>query len=1837
MGALDNMLAGKRQERTTTGALDRMIEASKQEQTGTQTAPRSVAAMRKSEEYRPLKTAEKTVRTTTEDTSRSGGKADTPTFGRRLKRMASGAGKQYVSGYANLAGLGQTGTTKRMRSEAAEELDNLEREIAVQKTLLSDPNASEADRESAQSMIEGMEKKADAYRRAYGTGGENEKTAAKLYKTADDLAERGAQDVQEAKRGLGKVGSLAVDAGVGGMQLGADILLGLPTGGAMLPMALRSAGGASQEARQEGASHEQQTGYGMAAGAISVLTEGLSNAAKPLAKVFGKGIADDMVDQAVKSLAARLAKTPAGRAAAQALLKTGVSALGEGFEEMAEDAFDVAAKRMIYDPTAELDVGEMLYDGLVGGTLGGVLGLGGEIVGARGEYEKYRLKTAEELAAQKKAAPTAESGVQTETTPKYLKTVEEMAAERNAAAEETAVTVESGPTALTERNRENNTLAYTLATNVGSLESMQPVTKLRGTELNDRTVKPDQQIRNFFRTIGGKIFRSGFGDVSLGEYGVGGVLNHRPLNRAKMLSLAAVPDVIQSGRQISYTENWKERGYKSYIFAAPVVVGKDTVYVAAVVDQRPDNKFYLSEMVDSNGNYVRINESPSGSSKSGITDGAENIDGAGVTARPEGLSEGNAPSTSQNEVKPAFPFVDTTVPQDTAGVNAQDMQGDAEYAQKGPRYLKTAEEMAAERAAAEETSYRQTEQSAKDDEIGEMLDDLRRQAPKGPEKPSTVRGTGAMDTLDIRIEGDQGDYGRSAALRGAEEAKRQTIRARRKAEEQMSPTAAEKTFAKGVADGTYQENDIPASMNREKVLALADYYYAESTFKGIGGVQERATEIREQNETLAKEVFEKAEKSYRPMNMLKMNLNTPERVMRRSFGETIGEEINSTYFYPTQKNEAEKVRWINRMLDEVRTFKGKDGTESELTQAERAFVQQIMEDRAVGETVASMEMRGSIESAAENIRGGSEAKDAAREFGLDRKERELAERLARWRTNEELLASGEWDSVKIENAVEKFSKQYDLFYDAINDFLTAHGFEPIGFIKGYAPHMQKAETQNKLSSALKAMGVNIDVTELPTSISGRTADYKPGKRWVGNFLHRKGSSTDYDISAGYESYVGKIADVFYHTDDIARLRGLERYLRKTYAPEEISNAIDHAQSLRNVDNATKRAALEDAGVVDGGTELSAVKMSEELEKYIGSLYDDASKITKYGEFVKYIDNYANLLAGKQSMADRGLEYIAGRTSLNAGNKLVSMFARAQVAGNLSSVLNQSSQLKDIAAEIPAKHITKAIGDICRGTSGKPWNVKNTEMFNSYDLLAGKKGIEYLTAKDNKANAFVTGLFKPADIADSLVSALAVQSRYNQLVSEGKSEADARAGADRWATSIMASRMKGSRPMIFESKNVVTQMISMFQVEAANSWAHLTQDLPAKVKSIETQYGKGAAQKYVAVTATKGLLSAFLMNRIAEAAYGGTPASFDLLGYAARFISSGMGITVNEGLKRIFEDMAETVFGENIFGGDDDDDEDRDRTFDLDAAVSDAAYDISNDIPFVRGVSGALGLGDQTLPLANVAEAVGGVKNALTAEDRSAGQIADAALELGSTLVPGGRQLQKTYQGAKTMLQGGRTYGYGDKKRLQYTVEQTPLKAFQALAFGNSGLSETRDFYAGDAKGLSVRQTQAVEELHSIGVDRTEAYGIIRKMRGAEKQADKARIVAASDLTDEQMIRLYGSISSEKEAENIAAAYSADISPAVYIGLKTKAGAMEADCDADGEVINGSKREKVLKLIDSMELSDYQKDVLYLTEGYSEKTIDDAPWNQSEYEKYRLKLPKYELPEYELKVKPLPRP
>ena len=239
-------------------------------------------------------------------------------------------------------------------------------------------------------------------------------------------------------------------------------------------------------------------------------------------------------------------------------------------------------------------------------------------------------------------------------------------AQKNAVSEETTVTVKGAGSAINEQSAEKNTLGYRLASNLDQIQDMEPVKALSGKEFNDRSIKLPEQIANFFKSLGNKVMRIGLGKVELGEYGVGGMMNHRPLNRAKLVSLAAVPEVIENGRQIGYEKNWKGRGYDSFIFAAPVTVNGTKVYVAAVVDRRPDNKFYLSEMVDSDGNYVRIEESPSSNSKNGVTDGASDSGKVGFTAGPEGLSRGGNPSTTNAE---PTPLLNESIPKTPPVVN----------------------------------------------------------------------------------------------------------------------------------------------------------------------------------------------------------------------------------------------------------------------------------------------------------------------------------------------------------------------------------------------------------------------------------------------------------------------------------------------------------------------------------------------------------------------------------------------------------------------------------------------------------------------------------------------------------------------------------------------------------------------------------------------------------------------------------------------------------------------------------------------------------------------------------------------------------------------------------------------------------------------------------------------------------------------------------------------------------------------------------------------------------------------------------------------------------------
>jgi len=172
-----------------------------------------------------------------------------------------------------------------------------------------------------------------------------------------------------------------------------------------------------------------------------------------------------------------------------------------------------------------------------------------------------------------------------------------------------------------------------LQSSIADLEGMQPVAELKGTEFPKGPKKLTEQVGDFFRSIGNAVFRRGLGNVVLDERGVKSDIAHG-IGRAKAITFAAVPDVIASGQEIDAQKNWKGRGYDTYVYAAPVTLAGKTTYVAAVVRSGENNRFYLHEVVDGEGNLIyKIEEDPA-AIKTGVTTDEGGITGTAGSSAP---------------------------------------------------------------------------------------------------------------------------------------------------------------------------------------------------------------------------------------------------------------------------------------------------------------------------------------------------------------------------------------------------------------------------------------------------------------------------------------------------------------------------------------------------------------------------------------------------------------------------------------------------------------------------------------------------------------------------------------------------------------------------------------------------------------------------------------------------------------------------------------------------------------------------------------------------------------------------------------------------------------------------------------------------------------------------------------------------------------------------------------------------------------------------------------------------------------------------------------------------
>ncbi|MCD8265615.1 MAG: hypothetical protein LUC33_00530 [Prevotellaceae bacterium] len=126
------------------------------------------------------------------------------------------------------------------------------------------------------------------------------------------------------------------------------------------------------------------------------------------------------------------------------------------------------------------------------------------------------------------------------------------------------------------------------------------VAELTGQEFTERGAKLVEAVKSYFdEKFGGKVEREGYGEVALSKDSVRSSLGHGSIPQRKAAAFMAVPYIIRDGREIDNQKDWKERGYESATFAAPVRIGGGS-YVGVVVVTKGRNasnfRFYLHKV-----------------------------------------------------------------------------------------------------------------------------------------------------------------------------------------------------------------------------------------------------------------------------------------------------------------------------------------------------------------------------------------------------------------------------------------------------------------------------------------------------------------------------------------------------------------------------------------------------------------------------------------------------------------------------------------------------------------------------------------------------------------------------------------------------------------------------------------------------------------------------------------------------------------------------------------------------------------------------------------------------------------------------------------------------------------------------------------------------------------------------------------------------------------------------------------------------------------------------------------------------------------------------------------
>ena len=1322
------------------------------------------------------------------------------------------------------------------------------------------------------------------------------------------------------------------------------------------------------------------------------------------------------------------------------------------------------------------------------------------------------------------------------------------------------------PASKAEAKATNAQLLEKLRGSIPEIQGMQPVAEITGKEFAKNTEKNlVQQVGDYFRTLGNKVFRRGLGEVVLDERGVKDSMAHG-IGRRKAAAFAAVPQVIAQGRQIDTQQNWKGRGYDTLVFAAPVKVGSDTNYIAAVVTKSTENnRYYLHEVVDQNGNIIYQKKDAANAIKTdsvtgepasiggattsfdnivpqsgeNATDGGRFLPPMGGDAAQSGARQ-NAEADTPGVILPPMKGMPDMAAATGDGLqlnaNAEnpgtaagnekskriqnrrenafvDRVGDALSVPKGARreYLKPlADAMAAEikqNGGVSETTASEVFNAAYDrgivvmdeyyNQYKDLKDELRGNALTLDSESRSSREYKDMRTQyfgDLKLTNEGGtpidvkyaelaerypelfDAELSAPLDQLErigEVARSIRKTGVELDAYYGDDAADfKAYARNGFDDAVEQltRDVKGVQRYEADQAAQRQAREQKTSvpapvstDALKAAYETAKRLRRQADKItANELL--TEQDSRTVDKLLRGDIDPEDVKGENRGgilrvyaakKAVQDSLAPVKEYNAQRR-AGLASEAAQDIAKSDAWKDKPGGLFYSTETMERNMRDIVPDRTEARALTEKyftpvhaneakatrwknEQRARIaalnltqaESEYLQVYGELQGAETAAAMGNKRSEAEL-ELLSRTAEEMRKKYGSQLDMDKIDRGLELFRKEYDAIFEQMNEAYMRNGYAPVEYRSGYFPHFTDSQPDGLLNRIAEKLGWNTRKDELPTDIAGLTYTFRPGRKYNPNAKQRTGFETTYDALKGFDRYIETAADVIFHTEDIQRLRALEDAVRFKNSEKGIKQEV---QDIRADESLTE----------------------EQRESRVAELYSKGK--SHLSHFVQELNEYTNKLAGKKSIHDRGVEADAGRGIYQMMSNLENRVAANMVAVNPGSWLTNFIPITQASAECSTGSLVRAARETAKAYY-KDDGFADTSVF-----LTNRRGSSPLSM--TKLQKLSETLTKPMAYIDDFTSNVVTRAKYYDNIKAGMDASSAMQEADRYAASLMADRSKGALPTVFERKNPLTRLLTMYQVEVNNQLRHLFKDLPDDLKE------KGMAALVAGLM--KYTIGAYLFNDLYEKLVGRRPA-LDFLGIANEAIGDYTGYQ----LPNTVDAAQQLISGEGV-------DFTTQRKGAVQATAS-LAENVAQELPFVGGVLGggrvpiSSALPDMGNLVSNAVGLASGEKDAGRALQGIGKELAKPAFYILPPL--GGGQLKKAFEGITTVANGGQ-FGYDSQGRetMKFPVENPTLGTYaQAALFGPYSLPMAQDYVDSGFRAKSAKYTEAYRAATGAGVE-----------------------------------------------------------------------------------------------------------------------------------------------------------